>query len=354
MSLFAALSIDRLSHAFEGRPVVRDVSLKVAAGEIVCLLGPSGCGKTTTLRLVAGLEPVQSGHIAIHGQVVADEKHSLPPEQRSVGLVFQDFALFPHLTVAQNVAFGLHASAAKRREVAVAMLERIGLGKYADAYPHMLSGGEQQRVALARALAPGPKLMLMDEPFSGLDVRLRDHVRETTLGLLGEAGTSTLLVTHDPEEAMRVGDRIAVMQDGRLIQVGSAEDLYDRPVSAFVTRFFGETNSFDGTAGEGAVSTPWGMVPLPPGISSGSPVEVVVRPEGVAVDAMASGISARVVETRLLGATTLMRVAIPGLPSPWLARLPRSKACAPGTSVAIRIDPAHTFVFPKEAVHLRP
>ena len=325
---------------------MREVSLKVHAGEIVCLLGPSGCGKTTTLRLVAGLEAVQAGRITIHGKVVADETHSLPPERRGVGLVFQDFALFPHLTVAQNVAFGLHGSAVERRERAVAMLERIGLGKFADAYPHMLSGGEQQRVALARALAPGPNLMLMDEPFSGLDVRLRDRVRDTTLGLLAEAGTGTLMVTHDPEEAMRVGDRIAVMQEGRLIQIGSAEDLYDRPASAFVARFFGETNVFAGTAGEGSVPTPWGMVPLPPDIGPGTAVEVLVRPEGVAVDAIASGISALVVESRPLGASTLLRVAIPGLGVPWLARLPRHRACAPGTSVAVRIDPASTFVFP--------
>jgi iron(III) transport system ATP-binding protein len=172
------------------------------------------------------------------------------------------------------------------------MLERIGLGAFADAYPHMLSGGEQQRVALARALAPGPKLMLMDEPFSGPDVRLRDHVREATLSLLAEAGTGTLMVTHDPEEAMRVGDRIAVMQEGRLIQIGSAEDLYDRPVSPFVARFFGETNAFAGRAAAGGVPTPWGMVALPPGIAPDAPVEVLVRPEGIVVDAKTSGISA--------------------------------------------------------------
>ena len=353
MSLFAALSVDRLSHAFEERPVVRDVSLKVNAGEIVCLLGPSGCGKTTTLRLVAGLEAVQTGRIAIHGQVVADTAHSLPPERRGVGLVFQDFALFPHLSVAQNVAFGLNGAAGDRRDRAVAILQRVGLGEFVDTYPHMLSGGEQQRVALARALAPGPNLMLMDEPFSGLDVRLRDHVRDTTLGILAEAGTGTLMVTHDPEEAMRVGDRIAVMHEGQLIQVGSAEDLYDRPVSAFVARFFGEINRFAGTAAEGVVPTPWGMVPLPAGIPPGTAVEVLVRPEGIAVDATASGISALVTESRPLGPATLLRVAIPGLATPWLVRAPRHRSFAPGASVAVRIDPANAFVFPDKAGELR-
>ncbi|WP_119422920.1 ABC transporter ATP-binding protein [Desertibaculum subflavum] len=349
-----ALSVEELSHAFEGRPVVREVSLAVAAGEIVCLLGPSGCGKTTTLRLVAGLESVQAGRIAIHGEAVADARFSLAPEKRGVGLVFQDFALFPHLSVAENVAFGLHGAAPERRGRAVAMLERIGLGAFADAYPHMLSGGEQQRVALARALAPGPKLMLMDEPFSGLDVRLRDHVRDTTLSLLAEAGTGTLMVTHDPEEAMRVGDRIAVMQEGRLIQIGSAEDLYDRPVSPFVARFFGETNAFTGRAAAGGVPTPWGMVALPPGIEPDTPVEVLVRPEGIAVDAKASGISALVLESRPLGPATLLRLSLPGLAAPWLARLPRHRSFAPGTSVSVRINPADTFVFPAGAVHLRP
>ena len=199
------------------------MSLRIAAGQVSCLLGPSGCGKSTTLRLIAGVDRPDAGAIRVDGRPVVDGRRRVPPEERGIGLMFQDFALFPHLTAAQNVGFGLprrDARAARRgsRE----LLDRVGMARHAEKHPHELSGGEQQRVALARALAPRPRIMLMDEPFSGLDDRLRDEIRDETLAVLKAEGTAVLLVTHEPTEAMRMADEILLMRDGRIVQRGRA------------------------------------------------------------------------------------------------------------------------------------
>ena len=214
-----------------------------APGEILCLLGPSGDGKTTLLRLVAGLEPLQAGRIELGGVVVGEPGREVPPEQRHVGFVFQDYALFPHLTVAENVAFGLTASPRGERSWAVTeALARVGLETYANAYPHMLSGGQQQRVALARALAPRPQVVLLDEAFASLDARLREQVRDDTLHVLQTAGIPAMIVTHDAEEAMFLADRIALMRGGRVVQLGRPEELYLAPADPFVATFLGEVN----------------------------------------------------------------------------------------------------------------
>ncbi|MCA8883624.1 MAG: ABC transporter ATP-binding protein, partial [Rhodobacteraceae bacterium] len=203
------LEADGLYRRFAGRAVVNDVSVSIGAGEVLCLLGPSGCGKSTTLRILAGVEMPERGTIRVDGAEVFGPRRSIPPEDRSVGLMFQDFALFPHLTILDNVRFGLTAlSSADGKREALAALDRVGMVHYADNYPHALSGGEQQRVALARALAPRPAVLLMDEPFSGLDSRLKDSVRAETLAILREARATAIVVTHDAEEAMRMGDRI--------------------------------------------------------------------------------------------------------------------------------------------------
>ena len=224
------LRMSNVSHEFGSNRVLNDISFDVAPGEIVCLLGPSGCGKTTALRLAAGLEKLQFGQIAIDDQIVAHPGDYVEPEKRGVGMVFQDYALFPHLTVAKNIGFGLkHFSDAQRREAVERALTQVGMSEYLDAYPHQLSGGQQQRIALARALAPTPQIMLLDEPFSGLDVARRADLRDTTLHVLKNAGIATIMVTHDPQEAMYMGDRIIVMNEGQVMQDGTPESLYFQP-----------------------------------------------------------------------------------------------------------------------------
>ena len=344
------LEFRQLSHRYDDTVVLSGLSLGVAMGEVVCLLGPSGCGKTTTLRLAAGFEPVSEGEIHIAGRLVATAGRMLPPERRGVGIMFQDYALFPHLTVADNVGFGIDRLPSAARRAAVAgLLGRLRIERFAKVYPHNLSAGEQQRVALARALAPKPGVMLLDEPFSGLDARLRVAVREETLAVLREQGAATLLVTHDPDEAMRMADRIAVMRDGRLEQVGEPEALYRTPASRFVAEFFGEVNAWRGRAGRGCVDTPFGCFPVP-GQAEGAWVDVLLRPEGIRLvkgDAQPGAPQAIVRERRSLGATWLVELALAESGLRLKARLDRADAEA-GDRVGLEIDAARTFVFPAE------
>mgnify|MGYP001809880117 FL=1 len=235
-----ALAFDGVTHRYGASLAVDNLSLTIGAGEIVCLCGPSGCGKSTLLRIAAGLEGLQHGALRLGGRVVAGKGFSEPPERRGVGLVFQDYALFPHLSILDNVCFGLtKLPAAERRRLALAALEQVGMEEHAAKYPHQLSGGQQQRAALARALAPSPAVLLLDEPFSGLDARLREQVRDETLQVLKRNGAATLLVTHDSEEAMFLADRIALMRAGKLAQTGAPLDLYARPTSPYAASFFG-------------------------------------------------------------------------------------------------------------------
>ena len=340
------LVLSHVSHAYGRVAAIEGVSLSVGAGQVLCLLGPSGCGKSTALRVAAGLERLQTGRIVIDGETVADAASglSLPPERRSVGLVFQDYALFPHLDVLGNVAFGLERSAGEAtRALAIALLEQVGMAQAASLFPHTLSGGEQQRVALARALARRPKVMLMDEPFSGLDTRLRDRVRDDTLSVLKSTGVATLLVTHDPEEAMRMADIVAIMRAGFVVQVGSPSDLYRRPQDSFVAAFMGETNRIEAEVRGGRAATPWGEMAAPTSVGDGGRVEILIRPE--ALVAKAGGAGARVIEGRLLGAYGMLRVAVEGCPAPLVVRVV-GEVPAPGTRLALGLDPAGVFVFP--------
>ena len=272
-----------LARRFGGRAVVEGVSLTLRAGQVTCLLGPSGCGKSTTLRMLAGVEPVDDGTVDIDGRRVAGEGAHAPPEARGVGLMFQDFALFPHLTAVQNVAFGLSGPRAARRARALELLGKVGMAHHADDRPQSLSGGEQQRVALVRALAPRPGVMLMDEPFSGLDNRLRDGIRDETLDLLKAEGTAVLLVTHEPEEAMRMADEIVLMRDGRIVQQGAPYNVYHAPVDADAAAFFSDVNVIRGTCRGALTDTPFGAF-LTPGHADGAPVEIVFRPQHVGID----------------------------------------------------------------------
>ena len=332
----------------------------------MCVLGPSGCGKTTALRIAAGLEPVQAGQVRIDGEVCGSPSRHIPPESRNVGLVFQDFALFPHLTVAENVGFGLGrvAGDARRRRVG-AVLDLVGMSDAAAAYPHMLSGGQQQRVALARAMAPNPTVLLLDEPFSGLDARLREQVRDDTLHILKENGTTTLVVTHDPEEAMFLGDAVAVMNAGRLEQVGPPDAVYYRPASAFVAQFLSEVNRISGVVHREWVDTPVGRFAAR-GHADQTPVEVLIRPEAIHVKSEPAcgpfetatpgvdGPIARVMASRLLGRTSLIHLSVrretenDGRGEGDLhlhARVPGRYLPPPDTIVGIALDRSQAFVF---------
>ncbi|MCR9126534.1 MAG: ABC transporter ATP-binding protein [Rhodobacteraceae bacterium] len=282
------LEIRHLIRRFDGRAVVDDVSLRIMPGQVTCLLGPSGCGKSTTLRMIAGVEMQDSGEIYVDGALICDTVHRVPPERREIGLMFQDFALFPHLSVAGNVAFGLSGTRAEKRARVAALLERVDLLDYIDGYPHQLSGGEQQRVALARALAPRPRIMLMDEPFSGLDNRLRDGIRDETLALLKEEDTAVLLVTHEPEEAMRMADEIALMRSGRIVQQGAPYNVYTRPVDRAAVSFFSDTNVLRAKVQGALAMTPFGRF-LAPGVADGTEVDIVFRPQHVRIDFDRSG-----------------------------------------------------------------
>lgn len=277
------LDIKHLTQTYGDRTVVDDLSLSVMPGQVTCLLGPSGCGKSSTLRAIAGVDRQSAGHIYLDGQLICDTVNSVPPEHRSIGLMFQDFALFPHLSVHDNIAFGLTGDRTAKRDRVHELLERVDLTRFVDAFPHELSGGEQQRVALARALAPKPRAMLMDEPFSGLDNRLRDEIRDQTLSVLRDEDTAVLLVTHEPDEAMRMADEIALMRDGKVVQKGAPYNLYNAPTDKGVAAFFSDINEITGVVQEGLTQTPFGPF-FAPGLTDGANVDIVIRPQHLKIE----------------------------------------------------------------------
>ncbi|HVE91500.1 MAG TPA: ABC transporter ATP-binding protein [Actinomycetota bacterium] len=311
-----------LARSFGPVAAVRDFSLEVSPGEIMALLGPSGCGKTTFLRLVAGFERPDTGTIELSGRIVAGKGRYVPPERRRVGVVFQDYALFPHLTVGGNAGYGVDASA--RRSRVHEVLDLVGLAGLEDRYPHELSGGQQQRVALARALAPEPSLLLLDEPFSNLDAALRVRVRAEVRDILRAAGTATIFVTHDQEEALSLADRVAIMARGRLHQVDPPDRVYTRPADAFVAGFVGGANLLDGWSDGHDVGCSVGTLnPLqapPPG-----PAVIVVRPESLRLRPEPSG-PAVVTRATFYGHDQLVEVRMPD-----------------GTTVRSRMGPARFF-----------
>ncbi|AXS40532.1 ABC transporter ATP-binding protein [Breoghania sp. L-A4] len=352
-TIAARLSFSGICHDYDGQPSVRDISIDVDPGEVLCLLGHSGCGKTTLLRIAAGVERQTSGLVMINGREVAGPNTFLAPERRGVGLMFQDYALFPHLTILQNVCFGLTGlPRAEAEREGLSALARVGLEAYAADYPHSLSGGEQQRVALARAIAPRPAVVLMDEPFSGLDRRLRDNVRDETLAVLRETRATCIVVTHDPEEAMRMGDRIALMRAGRLVQIGPADTLYDNPVDVFAARFFSELNEVSGVARGGRAETPVGIFDCE-GVADGVDVDICLRPQGIEVMADSgaqaddAALQGRVTRTRFLGEVDLLDIAVSGLDLPLKARVRERGRFRVGDDVTLAFDPTDILVFPR-------
>jgi iron(III) transport system ATP-binding protein len=350
------LEVRQLVRSFGGRRVVDDVSLSVAAGQVTCLLGPSGCGKSTTLRMIAGVERADAGEVRLDGVIVAGPGVNMPPEVRSVGLMFQDFALFPHLTVADNVGFGLRVERMQRMRRVGELLEKVNLSGFEAKHPHQLSGGEQQRVALARALAPKPRVMLMDEPFSGLDNRLRDGIRDRTLELLKEEGTAVLLVTHEPDEAMRMADEIALMRAGRIVQKGAPYNVYNAPVDRAAAAFFSDINVIRGISKGALTETPFGAF-LTPGQKDGAEVEIVIRPQHLRIDfdrggrgpnpTAVDGTAARgtVLRSRYLGRESLVDFAMDYEGAKLTASVPGVFMPRPGTVLWLMIRRDRCFVF---------
>lgn len=342
------LSFENVSCRFGDNLALDNVSLEVTPGKVLCLLGPSGCGKTTLLRIAAGVERPTSGRVVIDDEEVAGPNRFVAPEKRGVGLMFQDFALFPHLSILDNVAFGLRSmTKAKARAEALTALERVGLGRYGSDYPHILSGGEQQRVALARAIAPRPGVLLMDEPFSGLDTRLREAMREDTLAILHETRSTCIVVTHDAEEAMRMGDRVALMRKGRLVQTGTAPELYRKPNDLFAARTFSDLNEISARVEKGAAATPLGTFSAG-GLTGGTDVVVCVRQGGVCLNTQGKGAAGRVLDTRFLGDVGLVEVAVEGLDAPILARVRENDVPAQGTEVGVSVDKGAVLIFETE------
>ena len=350
------LEVRNVTRRFNNRAVVDDLSLKVMPGQVTCLLGPSGCGKSTTLRIIAGVDRQDEGAVIVNGRVISDADTDMPPEARSIGLMFQDFALFPHLSVAENVAFGLTGSKTENRQRAAELLARVDMGRAFDMYPHQLSGGEQQRVALVRALAPRPKIMLMDEPFSGLDERLKDEIRDTTLAVLKDEGTAVLLVTHEPDEAMRMADEIALMRDGRIVQQGAPYNIYNAPVDRACAAFFSDINVIEGKVEGALVSTAFGEF-LAPGHPDGERIDIVIRPQHLRIDfdrggkgpnpTAADGVPARgVVErARFIGRDSLVEFRMDYDGSILKATVPSVFLPSPGTALGLMIRRERCFVF---------
>jgi len=351
----AWLGLDGVTLAYGAKVVVSALSLALPRGAIGCLLGPSGCGKTTVLRAIAGFEPVAAGEIRLDGRVLSRRGLHLPPEQRRIGMVFQDQALFPHLTVADNVAFGLRGTRDAAARVAQ-MLDTVGLGQAGKRYPHELSGGQQQRVALARALAPAPRLLLLDEPFSSLDIELREHLGAEVRALLKRSGITALLVTHDQHEAFAIADEVGVMRDGRIQQWDSAYNLYHEPANRFVADFVGQGVFLPGTVLDGSrVQVELGLLRSQQPVRctehgdvcpSGCQVDVLLRPDDVVHDD-ASPVTAQVLAKAFRGAQFLYTLQLPS-GARVLSLVPSHHNHAIGERIGIRLEIDHVVAYKRE------
>ncbi|MDQ2095546.1 ABC transporter ATP-binding protein [Rhodalgimonas zhirmunskyi] len=352
-----SLSLQGISRHYGDVQALNDISFDLAEGEILCLLGASGCGKSTLLRLIAGIEDPDRGEIRLAGQLVSDQSAHVEPEARGIGFMFQDYALFPHLSVADNVAFGLKGwSRAETRARVSEMLDMAGISALADRFPHMLSGGESQRVALARALAPRPGLLLMDEPFSNLDQGLRATVRAETLSLLHQMRVGTIIVTHDPQEALAVADRIVLIRDGRIEAMGTPRGLYNDPPTAYTARFLGPGTGLPGRIQNGNLVTPLGQFAAP-GLQDGQSAEAFFRPQALSLCAAdQGGYPARVLRREFLGAQDRLTLALEDtadtdcsgikvqldLPA---ASVDQATASQQVDHLGLRLDPAAVHIF---------
>ena len=345
------LEVKSVSFAYpDGTKVCESLSFGVEEGEIGCLLGPSGCGKTTVLRLIAGFEQPSQGEIRIRERLLASARVSTPPERRRIGLVFQDYALFPHLTVAKNVSFGLrHLGTTEAAVQTHEMLALVRLSGEAEKYPHEISGGQRQRVALARALAPKPDLLLLDEPFSNLDIELREKLGLEVRALLRQLSTPALLVTHDQHEAFSIADKIGVMHEGNILQWDSAYNLYHRPATRFVADFVGQGVLMRGTViDHDLIDTELGMLPHCPGcaLQTGERVEVLLRPDDILHDD-ASSRQAEVLHKAFRGADILYTLKLPS-GHKVLSLVPSHHNHEIGQKIGIKLEIDHVVAFPAD------
>ena len=352
------LAVNGLRQSYGAQEVVRDLTFTLKRGAIGCLLGPSGCGKTTVLRCIAGFEPVTAGEIVLNGQIVSAPGRMVAPEQRRIGMVFQDYALFPHLSVLDNVAFGLHSIArGERRRRAAELVAAVGLDGADGKYPHELSGGQQQRVALARALAPGPDLLLLDEPFSNLDVDLRERLGQEVRDIIKRSNTTAILVTHDQQEAFAIADEIGIMHEGEIKQWDSAYNLYHRPVSRFIADFVGQGVFLPGSVRssrevEIELGALRGEIPAMCEVGcdacgKGCQVDVLLRPDDVVHDD-ASRMRAEVLHKAFRGAEILYTLRLDS-GRKVLALVPSHHNHALGEHIGIRLDVDHVVAFPPDS-----
>ena len=351
----------KISHAYNKQKILNNFSMKLEQGEVVSLLGPSGCGKTTLLKLASGIEKLQNGQIKLNNEIVSSPYIHVNSEKRNVGYVFQDCALFPHLTILQNIFFGMKSyEIEKQKNKIQSLMKEINISSLAKKYPHQLSGGQQQQVALVRAMASDPQIIFLDEPYSNLDSRLKEKIRDQMLHILKEHDITALLVTHDPEEAMFMSDKIGVLNNGSIEQFGSPIDLYLRPKSAFIAEFFGEINIFEGTAEDEFVNTVLGTFKCSPKLNK-KKVKIVIRNEAINLFSVnklnlnknhqpgfvTSPYFGYVMETRLLAGSTLVHLSLKVHQSNFHihAKIPGLNFFNVDEKVLIAIDPSQIFVF---------
>ena len=348
VTLANVLTIQKLSKKFGERFAVNQASWSAQSGQIICLLGHSGCGKTTMLRLIAGLETPTEGSIQLERKVLWDPYQQVQAEERNIGFVFQDYALFPHLSVLENVMFGLKKIPKhERQSIAENALKHVSMSHHIHSYPHTLSGGEQQRVALARALAPKPHVLLMDEPFSNLDHRLRDQIRQSTIDILKQTSTTTIIVTHDPEEALQIADQIILMHQGKIIQSGTPKQLYFQPKTLFAARYFSDLNEIKTQIQDQQLHTIFGNIDIPKHLTSNNQIRCYFRPHQLRVNRIKTenSLAAKIISSNFLGYSQLLKLKIEAEDKVLIAYVEYSQHYDQADTVYLSLDLSQCFFY---------